>query len=165
MAFLFGAFAVLAAMVAAGWTVPLDHAVTTAAVAGRTSLLSEVAVNVTALGSAPLVALIVAIVAAYCLLTGRRRFALALAGTPLVFLVNALMKVVVGNPRPTAALVALPGSYGFPSGHSAAASALYLTLALLAAAGDPRPGARRLLVGAGLGIALLVGWSRVYLGV
>jgi undecaprenyl-diphosphatase len=62
------------------------------------------------------------------------------------------------------AIITLPPSYGFPSGHSVAASALFLTLALVAAQ-SPNPGVRRLLVGAAIGIALLVAWSRVYLGV
>jgi undecaprenyl-diphosphatase len=42
---------------------------------------------------------------------------------------------------------------------------LFLTLALVAAAQSTNPGVRRLLVGAGIVIALLVAWSRVYLGV
>jgi undecaprenyl-diphosphatase len=63
------------------------------------------------------------------------------------------------------AIITLPPSYGFPSGHSVASSALFLTFALVAASRSPHPGARRLLVGAGITIAVLVAWSRVYLGV
>jgi undecaprenyl-diphosphatase len=46
-----------------------------------------------------------------------------------------------------------------------AASALYITLALVAAQGERRKGTRRLLVWSGVLVAVLVAWSRVYLGV
>jgi len=51
-AVLLAVFGVLAACVAAGWTMGIDRAATSAAIANRTALLNEVAVNVTALGSA-----------------------------------------------------------------------------------------------------------------
>lgn len=158
-------FALLAAGVALGWTVGIDRAATTAAIANRTPFLSEVAVNMTALGSAPVVALIAGIAALYGLVVRRPRVALALLCTPLAFVVNEGMKLLLRQARPMEAIIALPPSYGFPSGHAVAASVLFLTLAFVTAAQSPHPGVRRLLVGAGIGIALLVAWSRVYLGV
>jgi len=165
---LLASFSLLAACVALGWTMEIDRAATSAAIANRTPFLSEVAVNVTALGSAPVVTLIAVLAAAYGLVVRRPRLVLALLGIPLAFVVNEVMKLLMRQARPMEAIVALPPSYGFPSGHSVAASALFLTLALVAAAAaarSPHPGVRRLLVGAGIGIALLVAWSRVYLGV
>ena len=158
-------FSLLAACVALGWTMEIDRAATSAAIANRTPFLSEVAVNVTALGSAPVVTLIAVLAAAYGLVVRRPRLVLALLGIPLAFVVNEVMKLLMRQARPMEAIVALPPSYGFPSGHSVAASALFLTLALVAGARSPHPGVRRLLVGTGIGIALLVAWSRVYLGV
>ncbi len=158
-------FSLLAASVALGWTVGIDRAATSAAIANRTSLLSEVAVNITALGSAPVVVLIAGLAAAYSIAVRRPRVVLALLATPLAFGVNEVMKLLMRQARPMEAIVALPPSYGFPSGHSVASSVLFLTLALVGAAQSPNPGVRRLLAGAGIGIALLVAWSRVYLGV
>ena len=162
---LLAGFSLLAACVALGWTVGIDRAATSAAIANRTPFLSEIAVNVTALGSAPVVVLIAGIAAAYGLVVRRPRVALALLCTLLAFVVNEGMKLLLRQARPMEAIIALPPSYGFPSGHSVAASALFLTLALVAAAQSPHLGVRRLLVGTGIGIALLVAWSRVYLGV
>lgn len=162
---LLASFGLLATCVALGWTVGIDRAATAAAIANRTPLLSEVAVNVTALGSAPVVTLIAVLAAAYGLVVRRPRLMLALLCTPLAFVVNEAMKLLMRQARPMEAIITLPPSYGFPSGHSVAASALFLTLALVAAAQSPHPGVRRLLVGAAIGIALLVAWSRVYLGV
>jgi len=164
-AVLLAVFAVLAAAVAAGWTTAIDRAATTTAIAGRTPFLSALAVNFTALGSAPVVTLIAVLAAAYGLVVRRPRLVLALACIPLAFVVNEAMKLLLRQARPIEAIILLPPSYGFPSGHAVAASALFLTLALVAAARSPHPGVRRLLVGAGIGIAVLVAWSRVYLGV
>ena len=46
-----------------------------------------------------------------------------------------------------------------------AASAFYLTLALLASHAERRAAPRRLIIAAGVVVAVLVAWSRVYLGV
>lgn len=162
---LLAVLAVLAAVVGAGWTAALDRAITLAAASGRTPLQNALAVNLTALGSAPVVTLLAVGAAAYAVSAGRPRLVLAVAWTPLVFLTNEVLKLLVHHPRPTVAMIALPPSYSFPSGHTAASSALFLTLAFMATAVERRAGPRRLLIGMGLTLALLVAWSRVYLGV
>lgn len=158
-------FVVLAALVAGGRTSGLDQTMTAAAVAGRTPLLSDLAQNVTALGSDVIVILLSLLVLGYCLAAGLNRFVPALFGTPLAFLAGNVVKLLVARPRPDVALIALPGSYSFPSGHAVAASAFYLTLALLAADVERRATPRRLIIAAGVLVAVLVAWSRVYLGV
>jgi membrane-associated phospholipid phosphatase len=155
----------LTAAVAAGWTAPLDQAAAVAAATHRTAFQSAVAINVTALGSAPVVVLIAVVAAAYAVAAGRPGVVLALAWTPLAFLLDSAIKLLVRHPRPTVAMIALPPDYSFPSGHAVAASALYVTLALLAAGVERRAGPRRLLIVSGLVVAALVAWSRVYLGV
>lgn len=156
---------VLTAVVAAGWTAPLDQATAVAAAVHRTAFQSAVAINVTALGSAPVIIIVAVIAAAYAVAAGRPRVVLALAWTPLAFLLDSAMKVLVHHPRPTEAMIALPPDFSFPSGHAVAASALYVTLALLAAGMERRAGPRRLLIASGVLVAVLVAWSRVYLGV
>ena len=155
----------LTGAVAAGWTTALDRAITIAAVSGRTPFFSALAVNFTALGSAPVVTVAALATAAYAVAAGKPRLVMVVAWTPLVFLTNQLLKLLVHHPRPTAAMIALPPTYSFPSGHAAAASALFLTLAFMATAVERRAGPRRLLIGMGLVLSLLVAWSRVYLGV
>lgn len=162
---LLAAFAALSIAVTAGWTVPLDQA-TVAAVAGhRTDVLNNLAINVTSLGSAPVVVLIALLVTLYALASGRQRVVLALFWTPLSFFLDNVLKLVFQHPRPTQAIIAIPDSYSFPSGHAVAASALYITLALIAAHGERRQRPRRILLWSGVAVAVLVAWSRVYLGV
>jgi membrane-associated phospholipid phosphatase len=155
----------LTAVVAAGWTAPLDQATAVAAAVHRTAFQSAVAINVTALGSAPVIVIVAVIAAAYAVAAGRPRVVVALAWTPLAFLLDSAIKLLVRHPRPSVAMIALPPDFSFPSGHAVAASALYVTLALLAAGVERRAGPRRLLIASGVLVALLVAWSRVYLGV
>jgi len=162
---LFAAFAALGAAVAAGWTAALDQATAIAAATHRTAFLSEVAINVTALGSGPVVVAIALLVAAYAIASGRPRIVLAVGWTPLAFLLDNVFKLLLHHPRPTVAMIALPPDYSFPSGHAVAASALYVTLAMIAASAERRAGPRRLLIASGIVVALVVAWSRVYLGV
>jgi undecaprenyl-diphosphatase len=159
------AFAALSVAVTAGWTAPLDQAITVAVAGHRTDVLNNLAVNLTALGSAPVVAIVALVAALYTVASGRPRFVLALLWTPLSFFFDNGLKLVFQHPRPTAAIIAIPDSYSFPSGHAVAASALYITLALAAATGERRLRPRRVLVWGGVLIAVLVAWSRVYLGV
>jgi membrane-associated phospholipid phosphatase len=162
---LLAAFVALGAAVAAGWTTALDQAVAVGAATHRTPLQNAVAINATALGSAPIVMLIALIVAAYAFASARPRIVLALTWTLAAFLLDNVLKLLFRHPRPTVAMIALPDSFSFPSGHAMAASALYVTLALIAAGGERRTGPRRLLIASGVAVALLVAWSRVYLGV
>lgn len=162
---LLAAFAALSIAVTAGWTVPLDQAMVAAVAGHRTDVLNNLAINVTSLGSAPVVVFIVLLVTLYALASGRQRVVLALFWTPLSFFLDNVLKLVFQHPRPTQAIIAIPDSYSFPSGHAVAASALYITLALIAAHGERRRRPRRILIWSGVVVAVFVAWSRVYLGV
>lgn len=123
--------------------------------------------DITALGSAP--ALVIAVLAVFGFL------ALAKAWRPAVFILvasggglilSSLLKYTVDRPRPD--LVPhgnLIYTSSFPSGHSMMSAVVYFTLAALVT----RLIERRRLKGYALGVAmiltLLVGVSRIYLGV
>lgn len=162
---LLGVLSALGVAVAAGWTGPLDAAVANAVVEIRSPLLTYIATSFTALGSEPVVTLLAVIAVLYCFGAGRARLVLTLLWIPFTFLLSTIVKLLVHRPRPLQALIVIPPSYSFPSGHAAAASALFLTLALLATGAERRAGPRRFLIGAALFLAVLVAWSRVYLGV
>jgi membrane-associated phospholipid phosphatase len=80
-------------------------------------------------------------------------------------LTSTLVKVLVARPRPgTGALVKALG-YAFPSGHSTAASAAWLSAALVLGSLTRRLVQRVLLAVVAVLVVVLVGVSRVYLGV
>jgi undecaprenyl-diphosphatase len=77
--------------------------------------------------------------------------------------VNALLKLVFHRPRPELAFVHLD-TYSFPSGHAAASSATFATMAYLLARRHHSTAAR-IWIGFGTAAAIaLVGFSRLYLG-
>ena len=81
-------------------------------------------------------------------------------------LISNSLKYAIGRPRP--ALVphlAQVTDPSFPSGHSLVSAALYLTLALMLAEGARSRAARSAIVGFGVLLVVLIGCSRVYLGV
>jgi diacylglycerol kinase (ATP) len=147
-----------------------DFAETNAAVLNgvftyRTDAGTRLAIGLTRLGSSPAVVLIVCGIAAA--LAARRRFLDASILAVIVFgamISNALLKLVFTDLRPELAPSPDPAEgYSFPSGHAAAAVALYGTLAALVPRGTPRW--RWLAVGACLVTAVCIMASRLVLGV
>ncbi len=129
--------------------------------------LREVARDLTALGSPVVLALVVAGTVASLLLARRRRAALlvfaSIAGGHALTLA---LKSVFDRARPDFAL-ADPSvvTASFPSGHAAIAALTYLTLAALVAGIPPSVALRLYAMATGMLLTLLVGLSRVYLGV
>ena len=164
-AVLLAAFILVSVCVVIGWTQWIDWVATYNAIANRSQLLTTLAVNLTSLGSAPLCTVITLVAAVLFVIAGRKTWLIALLWVPVGSLLNGWMKLLVQHPRPSVALIPIPSSFGYPSGHVAAASALYLTLALLAAHTQSQRGVRRMLVAVGIALPVIVAWTRVYLGV
>jgi undecaprenyl-diphosphatase len=122
----------------------------------------------TELGSLRVVGSLVAATALLLVIRTRRAEAAALlvvaaAGASLLV---ALVKLLVGRARPeVGGVLALVDSSAFPSGHSAQAVATYGALAYLAGRAASRWGQRVAAWTAAALIAVLVGFSRLYLGV
>ncbi len=131
----------------------------------RTPWLTTLAKAVTNLG-APGLVWTLAFGCALALALARRwwEFWILVAGMALVIAGLHLLKDAVDRPRPDGGLVSAAGS-SFPSGH-AAYSTFYVWLAVTMVM-RLRPGMARgsALVLAGVGVAAVVGLSRVYLGV
>lgn len=79
-----------------------------------------------------------------------------------------MLKIIVGRPRPSPAGLTHdtgvdPSTLSYPSGHTAFAAAIMVTLVLLVIHG--RRGLRMPLIAAAIVVVLVAGWSRIYLGV
>lgn len=121
----------------------------------------------TALGGVGVLTLLTLAICGFLVLDGKRRAALlvlvavggGLAG-------SFLLKEAFHRPRPD---LVPHGSYvyttSFPSGHSMMAAATYLTLAALLSRVQKRRGLRVFILGLAAFLTLIVGFSRVYLGV
>jgi undecaprenyl-diphosphatase len=165
-------FLVLGSEVAEGDTTSFDHAILLALrhapddPIGSRHLEAGV-MHLSALGSIAVATLVTAIAVGFLALAGKRRYALLVAAAALgALLWMSLLKHLYGRERPTVVThIDPPGSLSFPSGHSMIAAALYLTLAVLVARTVTVRRLRIYVVAVGATLALLVGASRVYLGV
>lgn len=133
----------------------------------RTPKLNEVAINVTALGSATVISIFILI--SVLLLLLKRRFALvlhlliaAIGSAISTFLVKSHFE----RPRPNVLthLIDVQG-YSYPSGHSLSSAAVYFTFAVLLCNWFKKISERTLIIGITLLLIFIIGFSRVYLGV
>jgi membrane-associated phospholipid phosphatase len=155
-------------MLTPAWVSAFDAAVGVPVHAMRTPVLTTFFYLCTLMANTGTIVFLTAV--AIIVLALRRRFAEAI----LVFVVVAggqalgtLVKNLVVRERPPAsqALIPLPGSYAFPSGHALAAVLLYGVLAFLVARAAHTRTARIGVMAGAVVLVGLVGLSRVYLGV
>lgn len=130
----------------------------------RGAWLTERVERLTSLGSGYVVWPLVAAIAAG-LAASRRWTEFSVLMTAAIVLAVGVpaMKEAIARPRPEGGLVSV-STYSFPSGHAAHA-AWYVFLALLAVYLAPQMRRPRLLLAAATVFCLLIGLSRVYLGV
>lgn len=123
--------------------------------------------DVTALGSTTVLTLLVIAVTIYLYLTQRGRTALiVLACTISGTLLSSLVKLAFDRPRPNLVPHQVEVyTASFPSGHSLMSAVVYLTLGALIARTQREFSVRAAIMGMAIFVTVLVGLSRVYLGV
>jgi undecaprenyl-diphosphatase len=145
----------------------IDHAILQGAGRIRAPWLTVAALDLTALGSSVVITLISAIALVVLLLLGDKRGALQLLLASLgAGILTAATKHIVERPRPEQLphLISASG-FSYPSGHSLAAAALYLTVAVLALRHFRTLASQATILAMALFVIALVGGSRIYLGV
>ena len=129
--------------------------------------LEETMRDITGLGSVFTIVFLTAAVAAYLALSGKTRiggFVIAAVGGGEM--VSTVLKLFYQRPRPDLVPHGMDVfTASFPSGHAMMSAIAYLTLATLLARVDPRRRVKALVLFLGVAMTLLVGISRVYLGV
>lgn len=123
--------------------------------------------DLTSLGSVTVLTVLTVVVLGFLLVDGKRAAALlvlvSIAGGAV--LVEAV-KLVVARQRPdlVAHLVDVH-TYSFPSGHATASAVTFLTLGTLLARVQRRRRLKAYVIGTALALTLVIGASRIYLGV
>jgi len=123
--------------------------------------------DITGLGSVFTVLFLTCAVAAYLGVSGRRRIGLyVLAAVGSGELVSTVLKIFYHRPRPDLVPHGMEVfTASFPSGHATMSAIAYLTLATLIARVERNRRAKALVLALGVSVTLLVGISRIYLGV
>ncbi|MEP9349072.1 phosphatase PAP2 family protein [Xanthobacter sp. KR7-225] len=127
----------------------------------------EVMRDFTALGGTAVLTLVTLAVIAYLLLVRRRGTAFLVAASVVGATVLAsLLKWGFGRPRPDLVPHGVAVySQSFPSSHAMLSAAIYLTLGALLARSQERVRVKVFLLGVAVFVTVLVGVSRIYLGV
>lgn len=123
--------------------------------------------DLTALGSTVVLAIITLAIAGFLLVTDRRRLALLLVlAVSLGTVLSNTLKFIVARPRPDlVAHVVQVHTMSFPSGHAMLSAVTYLTIGALLAYDQSSIRVKTYILGVAIFLSLLVGISRVYLGV
>jgi undecaprenyl-diphosphatase len=123
--------------------------------------------DLTALGGYPVIVTIAVLAVGFlAILRDRAAVLLVLAALVGGILLNEALKGVFDRPRPdlVAHLVQVE-TPSLPSAHAMMAAVTYLTLGAVLARAQPRPARKMYILGAAIVLTLLIGFSRVYLGV
>jgi len=168
------AFGTLAATVMEGETSAFDKAILLAFRNGDNpsdpigpQWLERVVGDVTSLGSFAVLGLITLAAVGYLMADGKRHAALLViiavgGGTAL----SSGMKVLFERPRPDVVAHLVPvQTLSFPSGHATLSAVTFLTLGAILMRVQPRRRMKAYIVAVAIVLTLLVGLSRVYLGV
>jgi undecaprenyl-diphosphatase len=123
--------------------------------------------NLSALGSAAVTSLIVSVAALFLILDRRPRQAMLVVGAMGLSAIGlTLLKLAIGRERPTVVEhIEVIGGLSFPSGHTLIAAVLYPTLGMLIASNLRERHLKVFVFVVAAMLALLVGFTRVYIGV
>ncbi len=129
--------------------------------------LVQVMTDISGLGGVTTLALVTLLATLYLLLDRKRQMAGLVAGGVIGgWALSTLLKYGIDRPRPEVVphLVAVHDP-SFPSGHAMLSAVTYLTLGVLLARTRGRRALRLFTIGAAFLLTLLIGISRIYLGV
>ena len=128
--------------------------------------LEEAMRDVTGLGSITVLGFVLLASVLYLTLSGARRTALfvafAVSGGAVL---STGLKLLFDRPRPDVEAAARVFSASFPSGHATVSAVVYLTLGLLLAEASRSRRLKAYFITLGLFMTIVVGISRIYLGV
>lgn len=128
--------------------------------------LREVGRDMTALGGVAVMFLVTATVAGYLLMVRKyHAMWLVLIATGGGLLVSSVLKNAFDRPRPNVDHYAYVYTSSFPSGHSMLSAVVYLTLGSLLTRIVPQRAVKVYIIVVALLLTLMVGLSRVYMGV
>jgi undecaprenyl-diphosphatase len=134
----------------------------------RTPFLTKIALDITALGSPALLALacILVIVVLFRLTRDRHAIMQMVVASIGASAWVTLGKHLIGRSRPEVsyALVVSQG-FSYPSGHAVASSAIYLTAGILLSRSLNSRRKRWAVMGIAIALVVLIGLTRIYLGV
>lgn len=173
LAALLGGFGLLADEVAEGDTLSFDQTILNALrTPGNPSdplgplWFEEMVRDITSLGSLIILGLITTLVVVTLALRGKHQTAwfltiVVLGGT----LVVQVLKALFDRPRPDFESTARVFTASFPSGHAGVSAVVFLTIGIILASSEQRRSLQVFYLGVSVVLTIIVGCSRIYMGV
>ena len=128
--------------------------------------LEEAGRDITALGGVSVLTIIVVAVAMHLILNGRARTAAYLTfAVATGTILSTALKALFDRPRPDLIGVVRIFTASFPSGHATVSAVAYLTLGALLAEATKRRSLKVFYISCAVFLTVVVGVSRIYLGV
>ncbi|MGU3469785.1 phosphatase PAP2 family protein [Paenibacillus sp. D51F] len=159
-------FAALALLIGRQHTVVFDERVSDAVQGIASQSLTAVMKGFTTAGSGPWVTGIMIVIVVALLLVGYRRELIFFVGVIVgSSLLNLLLKLIFHRARPDVHRIIDAAGYSFPSGHSMAAFTLYGITIYFLWKHLERSWMKAAAVSAGIVMIIMIGISRIYLGV
>lgn len=146
----------------------LDQSVLNSVIGRRLPWLDPIVLRVTDLGNMWVLIGVTTFAAVWLTARNRLRSALLLLlALAASYTLDNALKPWIARERPDVgpALIRVPATPSFPSGHALNATTAYVGAALMTGTLIQNPSRRRILVELAFLLALLIGWSRLYLGV
>jgi undecaprenyl-diphosphatase len=161
-----GFFIWIAILATRGRVLPLDTLGVEWARSYHTPQEIATVLEITALGSLPALLLVLLIATAFFLTLRRGEQAVLLwIATVSGAILNLILKAAIARPRPPLTTPVHAGFFAFPSGHATSSMVVYATLAYLIVRDAPGTATRTLTILVAALVVLLIGLSRIYLGV
>ncbi|WP_137129650.1 phosphatase PAP2 family protein [Rhizobium sp. FY34] len=123
--------------------------------------------DITALGGVTVLSIMTLLAGLYLTLARRIKIAIFMLISVMGgWVISSALKIVIARPRPDVVphLVDVQ-DLSFPSGHAMLSAVTYLTIGALLSRAQPTRATRLFMIGAALFLTLIVGMSRIYLGV
>ena len=129
--------------------------------------VQETMIELTSFGDNAVLFVVTGAVAAYLFLAGKRRLALLALGASISgALLTTILKGFFDRPRPEfVAHIVDASTASFPSGHATMSAVVYLTLGGILAASQKERRLKAFVLGFAILLTLVVGFTRLYLGV
>ncbi len=156
-------FILLTVLVLTGVMRPIDDAITSYIIGIRNTKLTNKMINITNIGGA--YSLIVISLLLLVLIKKRKIPLIIIINLVLVFITNRLFKFIIRRPRPDGLFLINESGFSYPSGH-AMVSFVYIIFVIYLINKYFKNKILKIILDILLfGLALLIGFSRIYLGV
>ena len=158
-------FAILTILIVIDVTDPIDAAIESAIIGLRNNNLTKIMISITNIGSAYSLIVITILIILFAIVKNKRLPINTVLNLISVFLISQLFKVIFHRHRPTGLFLVPANGYSYPSGHTMVSFAYFVFIAIsLCEKINNRLIKVLLKIGTAM-LVLLIGFSRIYLGV